>query len=123
MSETAASDSSSPAPASAADSSALDQSARSIDEAREALSTVAANDDVSTSDHEEAGRFSEDPVEAAESADEITSGEGENAGRDDSTSLTERQPSNRSGDDESRDESPAGADDTATAAKADPSAS
>ena len=49
----------------AVDTTALDRSAESIDEARGALGTVAANDDVTTGDQHQAGRDSQDPGEAA----------------------------------------------------------
>ena len=61
----------------AVDTSALDRSARSIDEARGALGTVAGNDDVTTGDREQAGTYSQDPGEAAENTDTITSTSGE----------------------------------------------
>lgn len=40
---------------------ALERSAASIREAREAEGTVAANDDITTRDDERAGEYSEDP--------------------------------------------------------------
>jgi hypothetical protein len=60
----------------AVDTSALERSAESIGEARGALGTVAANDDVSTGDQEQAGTYSQDPGEAAENTDTITSTSG-----------------------------------------------
>ena len=62
------------APQPGADTSALDRSAASIEEARDALSAVSANDDVATGDERSAGVTSEDPAQAARSADEITTG-------------------------------------------------
>ena len=56
----------------AVDTSALERSAESIEEARGALGTVAANDDVTSEDTQQAGRDSQDPGEAAENTDAIT---------------------------------------------------
>jgi hypothetical protein len=61
----------------AVDTTALDRSAESIDDARGALGTVAANDDVTTGDQHQAGRDSQDPGEAAENTDAITTTAGE----------------------------------------------
>lgn len=107
MSETPADSPAAPA----VDTSALDRSAASIDEARGALSAVSANDDVSTADDQQAGVASEDPVQASRSADEITSGEDERSGE-----PTDEQPGPESGPDRRPD------DDPPAGAKADPSA-
>lgn len=107
MSETPAGSPAAPA----VDTSALDRSAASIDDARGALSAVSANDDVSTEDDQQAGVASEDPVQASRSADEITDGEGERG-----EEPTDEQPGPESRDDSRRD------DDPPAGAKADPSA-
>lgn len=62
-----------------ADTSALDRASASIDSAKEALGTVAASDDVTTGDAEQAGSASQDPGKAGANADAIISEASEEA--------------------------------------------
>lgn len=62
-----------------ADTSALDRASESIDSAKDALGTVAASDDVTTGDAEQAGSSSQDPGKAGANADGITSEASEDA--------------------------------------------